>query len=105
MIDIPPAALVLLIGVPGSGKSSFAAEHFDHDMVGSSDQWRGVLAGDEANQRATEVAFARLHQWLDTRLSTGAVAVVDATNTEWMRRAALLRRAGEAGRPVVAIVL
>jgi len=105
VIDIPPAALVLLIGVPGSGKSSFAALHFDPEMVGSSDQWRGVLVGDEADQRATEVAFARLHQWLDARLSTGGVAVVDATNTEWMRRAALIRRAREARRPVVAIAL
>jgi predicted kinase len=105
MIDIPATALVLLIGVPGSGKSSFAAQHFDAEMVGSSDQWRGVLTGDEADQRVTEVAFARLHQWLDARLSTGAVAVVDATNTEWMRRAALIRRARDAGRPVVAIAL
>jgi len=105
MIDIPPDALVLLIGAPGSGKSSFAAQHFDPEMVGSSDRWRGVLAGDEADQRATEVAFVRLHQWLDARLSRGAIAVVDATNTEWMRRASLIRRAREAGRPVVAIVL
>jgi len=105
MIDIPRAALVLLIGVPGSGKSSFAARHFDAEMVGSSDRWRGAVAGNEGDQRATDAAFERLDQWLDARLATGALAVVDATNTEWMRRAALIRRAREAGRPAVAIAL
>jgi protein phosphatase len=103
VIEIARDALVLLIGAAGSGKSSFAARHFDAGMVGSSDRWRGVVAGNEADQRATEAAFERLDQWLDARLAMGAVAVVDATNTEWMRRAALIRRARQAGRPVIAI--
>jgi len=105
MISIPPDALVLLIGAAGSGKSSFAARHFDAQAVGSADRWRGVVAGDEADQRATELAFERLDQWLDGRLFRGEVAVVDATNTEWMRRAALIRRGHQAGRPVIAIAL
>lgn len=103
MINLPPAALVLLIGASGSGKSTFASGHFAADALVSSDQLRGVLAGDEADQQATEAAFGRLHQWLDARLAAGVLAVVDATNTDWMRRAELIGQAHRHGRPAIAI--
>jgi protein phosphatase len=103
MIRIPEAALVLLIGASGSGKSTFASRHFETDAVVSSDQLRGALAGDESDQRATDAAFGRLHEWLDTRLAAGALAVVDATNVDWMRRAELVSRARQQGRQAVAI--
>ncbi len=103
MIRIPDSALVLLIGASGSGKSTFASRHFDAPTVISSDQLRGALAGDEADQHATDAAFSRLHQWLDARLAAGALAVVDATNVEWMRRTELIRQAREHGRPAIAI--
>jgi predicted kinase len=102
-IRVPDSALVLLIGASGSGKSTFAARHFDAEPVISSDQLRGALAGDEADQHATDVAFDRLHQWLDARLAAGSLAVVDATNVEWMRRSELVRRARQRGRPAIAI--
>jgi protein phosphatase len=102
-IDVPGGALVLLIGASGSGKSTFASRHFDADALVSSDQLRGALAGDEADQQATDAAFGWLHQWLDARLAAGALAVVDATNVEWMRRAELLGRARHYGRPAIAI--
>jgi protein phosphatase len=104
MIQIPPAALVLLIGASGSGKSTFASQHFDAGAVVSSDQVRGVVSGDEADQRATAAAFEQLYRWLDGRLAAGVLAVVDATNTDWMGRAELIRRARVHGRPVIAIV-
>ena len=105
MIRIPAAALVLLIGASGSGKSTFASRHFDADAVVSSDRLRGLLAGDEADQQATEAAFGRLHAWLDTRLAAGALAVVDATNVEWMRRSELVSFARHHGRPAIALAL
>lgn len=103
-IHIPSGALVLLIGVSGSGKSTFASAHFDADAVVSSDRLRGAIAGDEADQRATDAAFVRLNQWLEARLAAGRLAVVDATNVEWMRRAELIRHARQYGRPAIAIV-
>jgi len=103
VIRIPDSALVLLIGASGSGKSTFAARHFDAETVISSDQLRGALAGDEGDQHATDAAFARLHQWLDARLAAGALSVVDATNVEWMRRTELVRRARQQGRSAIAI--
>jgi predicted kinase len=104
-VHVPPAALVLLIGASGSGKSTFALRHFDPDSIVSSDHLRGEVAGDEADQQATDVAFGRLHEWLDARLAAGAMAVVDATNVEWMRRTELVGYARQRGRPAIAIVL
>jgi protein phosphatase len=102
-IRVPAGALVLLIGPSGSGKSTFAARHFGASAVISSDRLRGLLAGDEAEQRVTDAAFKRLDRWLDARLEAGALAVVDATNVDWMRRVELLGRARRHGRPAVAI--
>ena len=102
-IRIPAGALILLIGPSGSGKSTFAARHFDASAVVSSDRLRGLLAGDEAEQRVTDAAFKRLDRWLDARLEAGATAVVDATNVDWMRRVELIGRARRHGRPAVAI--
>jgi predicted kinase len=102
-IRVPTGALVLLIGPSGSGKSTFAARHFDASAVISSDRLRGLLAGDEADQRATDTAFERLDRWVDARLAAGTLAVVDATNVDWMRRAGLIGRARRHGRPAVAI--
>src|SRR2546429_3197459 len=103
MIRIPDSALVLLIGASGSGKSTFASRHFDGPTVISSDQLRGALAGDEADQHATDAAFSRLHQWLDARLAAGAPALGDATHVEWMRRTQLHRPARGHRRPAIAI--
>jgi protein phosphatase len=102
-IHIPAGALVLLIGASGSGKSTFAARHFEADAVVSSDRLRGALGGDEANQQATDAAFGRLHQWLEARLAADTLAVVDATNVDWMRRTELIDRARHQGRPAIAI--
>ena len=104
MIRVPDGALVLLVGASGSGKSTFGLRQFDADAIVSSDQLRGTLAGDEADQHATEAAFLWLDQWLDARLRAGALAVVDATNVEWTRRSELIRRARHQGRPAIAIV-
>jgi protein phosphatase len=104
MIRIPPTALVMLVGAAASGKSTFAARHFAAESVVSSDGLRQALAGDEADQWPNAAVFDRLQQWVDTRLTAGALAVIDATNTDWMWRAELLRLARLQGRPAIAIV-
>jgi protein phosphatase len=104
VIQVPPGALVLPIGASGSGKSTFAARHFDAEAIVSSDRLRGTLTGDEGDQRATTLAFDRLHQWVDARLATGAPAVVDATNIDWMWRSRLIEVARRHARPAIAIV-
>ena len=48
---------MVLVGVSGSGKSTFAREHFGPYEVVSSDFCRGLVADDENDQSATEDAF------------------------------------------------
>ena len=103
-IPVPDPSLVVLIGAAGSGKSSFAACHFDPDEVLSSDGFRALISGDPANQAVTRAAFGRLHRELARRLAERRLTVVDATNVDRGARRDLLRRATIAGLPSVAIV-
>ena len=103
-ISLPADALVLLIGAAGSGKSTFARQHFPDEAVVSSDRFRELLAGDEADQRVTDAAFELLHQAIRQRLEAGFLTVVDATNIDWLSRATPLGLARRAGRPAVAMV-
>jgi protein phosphatase len=105
ILAIPDPSLVVLIGAAGSGKSTFAARHFDPTEVLSSDRYRALVSGDEADQRATGPAFARLHRDLERRLGARRLTVVDATNVERTARRELLRRSRSAGMPSMAIVL
>jgi predicted kinase len=101
---LPAPSLVLLIGAAGSGKSTFAARHFAAEVVLSSDRYRGLIAGDEADQRVSRTAFALLHRDVERRLAAGESSVVDATNVTSFARRALLRRASRHGIPAVALV-
>ena len=104
-IDLPDPSLVLLVGAAGAGKSTFAARHFDASEVLSSDRFRAIVSGDEANQAATRAAFTLLHRELSARLGRGLMTVVDATSVRSTARRALLDRATAAHVPVTAIVL
>jgi protein phosphatase len=101
---LPDPSLVVLIGAAGAGKTTFAARHFEPAETLSSDAFRALVAGDESDQRATRVAFGRLHRALERRLADRLLTVVDATNVQRSARRALLVRAGVAGLPAVAIV-
>jgi predicted kinase len=104
-LSIPPDALVLLIGVAASGKSTFAARHFLPTEVLSSDALRAMITDDPHAQGATDDAFDLLHRLLAMRLRRGRRTVVDATNVEGWARAELLAVARRHRRPSVAIVL
>ena len=84
-IPIPDMSLVVLIGVSGSGKSTFARKHFKPTAVLSSDYFRGLVADDETDQSATTDAFDVLHYVLGKRLAAGRLTVVDATNVQQAR--------------------
>jgi protein phosphatase len=105
IVAIPDPSLVVLIGAAGAGKTTFAARHFDRSEVLSSDRYRALIAGDEADQGVTNAAFGRLHRDLTRRLAEGRLTVVDATNVERASRRTLLARARAAGVAAVAIVL
>jgi polynucleotide kinase-phosphatase len=104
-LDLPETALIVLIGVTGSGKSTFARRHFKPGQVLSSDAFRGLVADDENDQSATEDAFDALHHVAGLRLRAGRLTVVDATNVQPFARAALVRLAREHDTLAVAVIL
>ena len=103
-IAILDPSLVVLIGAAGSGKSTFAARHFEPSEVLSSDAFRALLSGDPANQAVSRAAFGWLHRELAKRMAERRLTVVDATNIHRGGRKELLRPAAAAGLPSVAIV-
>ena len=103
--DIPSPSLIVLIGVSGSGKSTFARKHFQPSQIVSSDLCRVLVADDENDQSATLDAFAVLHLIVRRRLGRGLLTVVDATNIKRRSREPLLKFASETGTPAIAIVL
>ena len=105
VISLPADALVLLIGIAASGKSTFAARHFRDTEILSSDRLRAVITDDPHAQGATDEAFDLLHRILELRLRRGRLTVVDATNVEAWARAELLGAGRRHRRPAVAIVL
>lgn len=104
-IHLPRNAVVVLIGISGSGKSTFAARHFPAGAVLASDALRALVADDPADQSATDDAFALLHAALGMRLKRGRLTVVDATNVQAWARRPILQLAARYRRPAVAIVL
>jgi predicted kinase len=105
LLEISRHALVVLVGVSGSGKSSFAALHFRPTEVLSSDRFRAMIADDEADQSVSAAAFELLHLVARRRLEAGRLAVVDATSTTPGARRQLLDIADTLGVPAVALVL
>ncbi|MEV8506864.1 polynucleotide kinase-phosphatase [Actinoplanes sp. NPDC051475] len=104
-IDIPELALVALVGISGSGKSTFARQHFAPTQVLSSDYFRGLVADDENDQSASGDAFDVLHYVAAKRLAAGRLTVVDATNLQPHARAGLVKVAREHDVLPVAVVL
>ncbi|WP_433224401.1 polynucleotide kinase-phosphatase [Microtetraspora malaysiensis] len=92
-IKVPEMGLVVLVGVSGSGKSTFAARHFAPTQVISSDYCRGLVSDDENDQSATPEAFDLLHHIVGVRLRRGLLTVVDATNVQYEARKKLIELA------------
>jgi protein phosphatase len=104
-IKIPELALVTLIGVSGSGKSTFAKKHFKPTEIISSDYCRALVSDNENDQTATEDAFKLLHYLAAIRLKRGLLTVIDATNVQEESRKSLVKLAREYHVLPVAIVI
>jgi protein phosphatase len=105
LLTVPDPALVVLVGVAGSGKTTFARRVFAPTQVLSTDAFRAMVTDDEADQSAGRAAFELLHRVAALRLARGRLTVVDATNTWPDARADLVDLAHAHGVPAVAIVL
>ncbi|MCL1914672.1 MAG: polynucleotide kinase-phosphatase [Eubacteriaceae bacterium] len=104
-IEIPEIAVVALVGVSGSGKSTFAKQFFKPTQVLSSDFFRALVSDDENNQNVSAQAFDALYYIANKRLDMGLLTVIDATNVQKEARKQVLNLAKEQNCHPVAIVL
>lgn len=104
-LRVPASSLVVLVGVSGSGKSTFAREHFGPYETVSSDVCRGLVSNDENDQAATKAAFEVLEMIVSKRLEASLLTVVDATNVQREARKTLVALARAHDVLPVAIVL
>ena len=78
--------IVLLVGLPGSGKSTWLARMGGGGI--SSDAIRGLLADDQGDQTVNHRVFQTVRYLLRQRLRIGrSVTVIDATNLTPAERA------------------
>ena len=88
------AKLTMLIGVSGSGKSTFAKQLKDAgeiDLIISSDALRAELFGDENEQNRNNELFNELHNRIRKALKEGKRVCYDATNLSSKRRIGFLK--------------
>lgn len=83
----PNAQLVIMAGLPGSGKSFIAEEYRKNGYsIISTDAIRVEVFGDVNTQSHNQQVFAIAEERVKTALSQGAFVVVDATNLLKFRR-------------------
>ncbi|MBI4906864.1 MAG: AAA family ATPase [Acidobacteria bacterium] len=94
--------LILLVGLPGSGKSTYAAAQ--KLPVLSSDDTRALLLDDITNQSANRIVFAMLRRLLRARLELRRpVTCIDATNLTRAERRQYIRTAQLYGAAIEAV--
>jgi len=103
-ITIPRLSLVILIGVSGSGKTTFARKHFLQTEILCSDFCRALMTDNENDQTVTQEAFDILHFLARKRLEKGRLTVIDATNVKPASRRPFVALAREYHVVPVAIV-
>lgn len=97
---IPNRSLVVLVGVSGSGKSTWARDNFRSDQIVSTDGLRELVGVGEHDQRAGHDAFDLLHLVLERRLKRGLTTVVDSLGLDDAMRADWIEMARRRDRPV-----
>ena len=103
-----PNGLILLLGPPASGKSSFARAWIergalDPDGLVSADAIRAELFGDRVDVSDDPVVFDEMDRRVAARLEAALAVVVDATNVLPHARTRMIAWARRHGRPVTAL--
>ena len=83
--------LVLMVGLPASGKSTYAKSfESGNTIVLSSDEYRKRLLGDERCQYNNDLVFKTLYKDARELLQNGKNVVIDATNINMKARRRVL---------------
>ncbi len=108
IINIPDNSLIILVGIAGAGKSTFAKETFGNDeraVIISSDDIRKRLCGDSKDQTANEQVFEIFYREIEEKLKEGKTTIADATNLQERARRELYDIAKRCNVPIYALVL
>lgn len=104
VLEIPEFALVMLVGVSGCGKSTFARQHFLPTEIVSSDICRALVADDENDPSVSNEAFELVREIAGRRLKLRRMTVLDAPHLQPGSRAPVLELARQHDVRAVAIV-
>lgn len=88
-------ALIIVVGVPGSGKSTISNEIASINSnvkIVSSDKMREELFGSEADQSNPKLVFAKLDERTAAYLEAGYSVIYDATNIHSKGRKSTLEK-------------
>jgi len=98
--------LYITVGLPGSGKSTYAKNFIkDKDVEYlSSDELRAKFGSGETDQTCTNQVFAHIKRTVDEFLKDGKNVLVDATSVNRKERSDYIKTAKKYGAKVVAIV-
>ncbi len=96
-IPIASKTLIVLCGPAGSGKSTFAAQHFTPTQIVSSDVCRALISDSERNFHINRDTFDLFHLIIQKRLKLGRLTVADSTALYPFARTPLLEMAKQAG--------
>lgn len=91
MLTIPKTSLVILCGIAGCGKSTFAAANFKPTEIVSSDRCRAMVSDNEENMSVSKEAFELFYFIIEKRMEIGRLIIADSTALSYETRKKLLQ--------------
>jgi len=102
-MTLPSRCLVVLSGIPASGKSTFAQRHFAGTAIVSSDACRAAICDDPSDQAASRDAFDLMAWIIAARMRFDRLCVADATHLTHESRKRLMDLSRRFGYPAYLI--
>lgn len=83
-------SMIVLCGVAGSGKSTFAEKNFSATEIVSSDRCRAMVSDDEGNMAVSREAFDIFYSIIEKRMKSKRLVVADSTALTYDSRKRLI---------------
>lgn len=104
-ITLPEYSLIVLIGASGSGKSTFARQHFAAHEVLSIQDFRHLIGPSPSGSQTDDDALEAMNFVLEKRMKNRALTVIDAPHVTQADRKHLRQIAKKFHARLVAVVL